>query len=107
MTRTGTESPFRFASPTRATIGDVFPSVPDHVGYPALAAIVFAECAGLPIPGETALIVAAGLAAAGQLSLPAVILVAAAAAACGDTLGYWIGRRGGRPLLLRDGFAAG
>lgn len=77
-----------------------------HLGYPALAGIIFGESAGLPIPGETALIVAGGLAASGKLSLPLVILVAAVAATCGDTLGYWLGRRGGRPLLLSGGWGA-
>lgn len=78
-------------------------AIPAQIGYPALGGLIFGECAGLPIPGETALIVAGGLAAAGHLSLPLVILVAAVAATLGDTLGYWIGRRGGRNLLLRDG----
>jgi membrane protein DedA with SNARE-associated domain len=81
----------------------VIVSVSSSLGLPALAALVFGESAGLPIPGETALIVAGGLAAAGHLSLPAVILVAALAATTGDMLGYWIGRRGGRKLLLKDG----
>jgi membrane protein DedA with SNARE-associated domain len=81
-------------------------AAPDQLGYPALAGIIFAECAGLPVPGETALIVAGGLAAAGKLSLPIVVLVAAVAATVGDTMGYWIGRRGGRALLLRDGRGA-
>ncbi len=80
--------------------------IPQELGYPALAALVLGECAGLPIPGETALIVAGGLAASGKLSLALVILVAATAAAIGDNIGYWIGRRGGRPLLVRDGFGA-
>lgn len=81
----------------------VIVSVSPSLGLPALAALVFGESAGLPLPGETALIVAGGLAAAGHLSLPAVILVAALAATTGDMLGYWIGRRGGRRILLREG----
>lgn len=35
-----------------------------------------------------------------------MILVAALAAIAGDTIGYWVGRRGGRPLLVRDGLGA-
>lgn len=81
--------------------------VPADLGYPALALLVFGESAGLPIPGETALLVAGGLAATGRLSLGWVIAVTAAAAILGDTLGYWLGRRGGRALLLRDGLGAG
>ena len=80
--------------------------VPAHLGYPVLAALVFGESAGLPLPGETALLTAGGLAAGGHLALPMVILVAATAAIVGDTLGYWLGRRGGRAFLLRDGFLA-
>jgi len=80
--------------------------VPTGLGYVALAGLIFGESAGLPIPGETALITAGGLAASGRLHLPAVILVAAAAAVAGDTVGYWLGRRTGRRLLLRGGLLA-
>jgi membrane protein DedA with SNARE-associated domain len=80
--------------------------VPPQLGYAALAGLILGESAGLPLPGETALITAGGLVAGGQLSLPLVILVAALAAILGDTVGYWIGRRGGRALLLRDGLGA-
>jgi undecaprenyl-diphosphatase len=72
----------------------------------ALGALILGESAGVPLPGETALITAGGLVAAGHLSLPLVILVATLAAITGDTIGYWLGRRGGRALLLRDGFGA-
>lgn len=80
--------------------------VPTGLGYIALAGLIFGESAGLPIPGETALITAGGLAASGRLQLPAVILVAAVAAIVGDTVGYWLGRRTGRRLLLRGGLLA-
>lgn len=78
-------------------------SVPSQIGYAALAGFVFAESAGVPVPGETALIAAGLLAGSGQLSLPVVIAVAATAAMLGDNLGYVFGRRGGRALLLREG----
>jgi membrane protein DedA with SNARE-associated domain len=81
-------------------------AVPSQLGYAALAGLILGESAGVPLPGETALITAGGLAAAGHLSLPLVILVAAGAAIVGDTLGYWAGRRGGRKLLLREGLGA-
>lgn len=81
----------------------MFVSVPTNIGYAALAGIVFAESAGVPVPGETALVAAGLLAGSGTLSLPAVIVVASAAAMLGDNLGYLLGRRGGRALLTRDG----
>ena len=76
-------------------------------GYAALFGVVFAESAGLPVPGETALLAAGVLAGTGQLALGAVIAVAAAAAILGDNLGYAVGLRGGRRLLLRPGPLAG
>ena len=76
-------------------------SVPSQLGYPVLFALIFGESAGLPLPGETALLTAGVLAGTGRLSLPLVIGVAIVAAVTGDTLGYWLGRRGGRAILAR------
>jgi undecaprenyl-diphosphatase len=84
----------------------MFIPVPSQIGYVALAGLILGESAGLPLPGETALITAGGLVAAGHLTLPLVIAAAATAAIVGDTMGYWLGRRGGRALLMRDGFGA-
>jgi membrane protein DedA with SNARE-associated domain len=78
-------------------------NVPANVGYPLLFLLVGAESAGALVPGETALIVAAALAAQGRLSLPVVIAVAAGAAIVGDNIGYLIGRRGLRRVLDRPG----
>jgi membrane protein DedA with SNARE-associated domain len=72
-------------------------------GLVLLFAVVAAESAGVPLPGETALIAAAILAAQGHYSIVAVIAVAATAAIIGDNVGYWIGRTGGRALLERWG----
>jgi membrane protein DedA with SNARE-associated domain len=77
--------------------------VPSQLGYPVLFALIFGESAGAPLPGETALIAAGVLAGTGRLSLPLVIAVAVAAAVTGDTLGYWLGRRGGRAVLTHRG----
>ena len=81
-------------------------AVPTQIGYGALAALIFAESAGVPVPGETALLTAGVLAGNGRLALPLVIAVGTAAAILGDNLGYWLGRRGGRAVLLRGGWLA-
>ena len=81
----------------------VLVNVPSSIGYPLLFLLVGAESAGALVPGETSLIVAAALAAQGQLSLPLVIAVAAGAAILGDNIGYLIGHRGIRRLLDRPG----
>lgn len=72
-------------------------------GYPGIFAIVGLESAGLPLPGETTLLAASYLAATGSLSLPLVIASAALGAIVGDSLGYLIGRRGGRRFFERYG----
>ncbi|MGB2954271.1 MAG: DedA family protein [Gaiellaceae bacterium] len=73
-----------------------------HHGLPLLFVVVMIESFGIPLPGETALIAFAVLAASGHYSIVTVIAVAAAGAIVGDNLGYWlIGRLGGRALFDR------
>jgi membrane protein DedA with SNARE-associated domain len=74
-----------------------------HYGYFAVFLLVALESAGVPMPGETALVSAAVFAGQGSLSLAGVIACAAAAAILGDNLGYWIGREFGFPLIYRYG----
>jgi membrane protein DedA with SNARE-associated domain len=92
-------------TPVRSPAGTIVTvlSVPSQLGYPLLFGLVFGESTGLPLPGETALLTAGVLAGSGRLSLPLVIAVAIAAAVAGDTLGYWLGRRGGRAVLKHRG----
>lgn len=74
-------------------------------GLILLFLVVAGESAGVPLPGETALIAAAILAtpAHHHYNIVEVIAVAAAAAIFGDNIGYWVGREGGRKLLERWG----
>ena len=74
----------------------------EHYGLWFLFAIVCLESAGLWLPGETALITAAVVAARGHLSIEGVIIVATAAAIIGDNIGYWLGREAARPLIDRS-----
>jgi len=67
--------------------------------YLVLIGLVFAESAGVPLPGETALITASILASRGKLELPLVIVCTVAASVTGDNLGYLVGRHYGRRLL--------
>jgi membrane protein DedA with SNARE-associated domain len=57
------------------------------------------EGVGLIAPGQTLLIAAAFEAARGGLQITWVLLWSLTAAVLGNTLGYLIGRQGGRPLL--------
>jgi membrane protein DedA with SNARE-associated domain len=73
----------------------------DSAGLWLVFLLVMLESAGIPLPGETALITASVLAAKGHFDLVDVIGVAAAAAIIGDNCGYWVGRTWGRRLLTR------
>src|SRR2546429_9485366 len=64
-------------------------------GYVVLFVLVALESLGIPLPGETALLTAAALAALGHLSIYAVVATAVAPAVIGDNGGYWIGGEGG------------
>jgi len=73
-------------------------------GYVAVAGMVAVESMGLPVPGETILILSAIYAATHHdLNIWGVITFAAAGAILGDNVGYWLGRTFGYALLLRYG----
>ena len=77
--------------------------IPANVGYAAVFALIAIETMGIPVPGETALVAAALLAHEGQMDIVPLVLIASAAAIIGDNIGFAIGRKGGRALLLRRG----
>jgi membrane protein DedA with SNARE-associated domain len=76
----------------------------ENYGLIVLFLLVGMESAGIPLPGETALITAGVLASRGHFEIEWVIAVAAAGAILGDNVGYWIGREGGTRLLARWGW---
>lgn len=63
-------------------------------GYWAVLLVVAGDGVFPALPGETAIVTAAVLAADGTLSLPLVILAGAVGAVLGDSAAYWIGRAG-------------
>jgi membrane protein DedA with SNARE-associated domain len=76
----------------------------DTYGYWAVFLLVGAESLGIPVPGETALIVAGTYAGhTHKLSPWIIFVVASAAAIIGDNIGFWIGDKGGYRLARRYG----
>ena len=73
-------------------------------GYWAVGGIVGLESLGLPLPGETALVLAALYAGSHHdLSIWGIIISAATGAVLGDNVGYWLGREFGYRFLRRYG----
>src|SRR5262249_45596804 len=72
-------------------------------GYALVAAFLMIEAAGLPIPGETALVTAAALAGRGTLSIVGGLIAGTLGTIVGGHARYWIGMRGGSALVQRHG----
>ena len=73
-------------------------------GYLAVAAGVGLESMGIPLPGETILVLAAIYAATHtDLNIWLVFVAACLGAIAGDNCGYWLGLRFGYPLIKKYG----
>jgi membrane protein DedA with SNARE-associated domain len=72
-------------------------------GVVAVFAILTFESLGLPLPGEAVLIFASILAERHEMSFPALLFFAWIGGVVGDNIGYLIGRRLGRRLVLQYG----
>jgi membrane-associated protein len=78
-----------------------------HWGYAAILLVVVLGNVGLPVPEESVLALAGYLVHEGALRLTPTLVVGVLSAAAGDNVGYWIGRRLGRPALERYGGRVG
>ncbi|MGH6864246.1 MAG: DedA family protein, partial [Methylocella sp.] len=95
-----------FVAEVEHLLGNLEPFVHTY-GAAAVMVILTFESLGLPLPGESLLILASVLAGRGELSLPPLMLGAWAGAVLGDNIGYLIGRRLGRAIVLRYGAKIG
>ncbi|MET7392711.1 DedA family protein [Dactylosporangium sp. NPDC005572] len=71
--------------------------------YLLVGGVIGIESMGIPVPGEITLVTASLLSVTTSISPWLVASAASAGAIIGDSLGYYIGRRGGRRLLERFG----
>jgi membrane protein DedA with SNARE-associated domain len=75
----------------------------NQFGYLAVVGLVLIEDFGVPVPGETVLILAAVYAGTGRLNVVLVGLLGFLGAVVGDNIGFAIGHIGGRRLIARYG----
>ena len=68
-------------------------------GYSAAALAVMVEGMGIPTPGQTLLMASALEAAAGRMNIALLLILVTTAATIGNSIGYAIGRWGGRVVL--------
>ena len=100
----------RFLASARANLEEPMLWIKDHLlvlveqyGVIALFFSLTLETLGLPLPGESALIASSAAAGAGKIGIWTVVVVAFFAAVLGDNIGYFIGRKYGRVVILRHG----
>ncbi|WP_129310569.1 DedA family protein [Streptomyces sp. L2] len=76
-------------------------SVPAGAVYAMVALVIGLESLGIPLPGEIILVSAALMSSQHSSGINPIVLgaCATAGAVIGDSIGYAIGRKGGRPLL--------
>ena len=86
-------------------VSHLLQSIPPEVVYLIVGLIIMVESLGIPVPGEIALVTAAVLATQHKAGLsPAWIAACSSAGAIiGDSIGFLIGRRFGKPLFGRLG----
>lgn len=84
-------------------IKDYLLTLVEHYGVIALFFSITLETLGLPLPGESVLIASSAAAGAGNLSIWHVVIAAYVAAVLGDNIGYLIGRRYGKAVIIRYG----
>ncbi len=73
-------------------------------GYVALFGVIFSETGllvGFFLPGDTFLFTAGLLSSKNILNMPKVILVCFLAAVLGDSFGYYLGRKFGKPVFTK------
>src|SRR5258708_28564461 len=79
-----------------------------NYGYAAVFVVVMLESSGFPVPGETVLVCASVYAGSRHgVSICAIIAAAACGPLLGDNVGFFVGRRFGRTLLLKHGHRIG
>jgi membrane protein DedA with SNARE-associated domain len=82
------------------------PWIHEH-GVAAVFVVLFFESFGVPLPGESLLIVAAILASRGEISFYALCFSAWSGAVLGDNAGYLAGRMLGQGIIWRFGAKIG
>lgn len=85
---------------------DTIQALVSQWGYLGILVFVLLGNFGLPIPEESVLWVAGYLVWQGGFQLPLVLLIGVVSAVAGDSLGYWVGRRYGQPIVARYGLWA-
>ncbi len=84
-------------------LGSVIMAVIARGGYPGIALLMGIESACIPLPSEIIMPFSGYLVLAGRFRLAGVAVAGAAGCNLGSIVAYYVGARGGRPLVERYG----
>ena len=75
----------------------------DAIGYPGVFFLMLVESCGIPMPSEVIMPFSGFLVSAGKMSFWLITLAGTFGNLVGSLLAYWIGLKGGRPLIEKYG----
>ena len=75
----------------------------DKVGYIGVFVLMTLESCGIPMPSEVIMPFSGFVVAQGNMSFWAIVFIGAFGNLVGSWIAYWIGARGGRPLIEKYG----
>jgi len=75
----------------------------DHVGYIGIFLLMLLESCGIPMPSEVIMPFSGFLVADGKMLFWLIVAMGTLGNLVGSLLAYWIGYRGGRPLIEKYG----
>jgi membrane protein DedA with SNARE-associated domain len=73
------------------------------LGYPGIVLLMAIESACIPLPSEIIMPFSGYLVSTGQMNLWLVALAGAVGCVLGSLVAYWVGSKGGRPLIEKYG----
>ncbi|MBU1132424.1 DedA family protein [Patescibacteria group bacterium] len=82
---------------------EIIVKVIEFSGYPGIFFLMAIESCGIPAPSEVTMPFSGFLVAAGKMNLYYVILAGTLGNVVGSIAAYWIGLKGGRPLIEKYG----
>jgi len=84
-------------------IANFVTSVISHLGYPGIFLLMALESACIPIPSEIIMPFSGFLVSSGEMNFWLVVAAGSVGNLAGSLLAWWIGWRGGRPLVEKYG----
>lgn len=78
-------------------------SIIDILGYPGIFILMLAESCGIPMPSEVIMPFSGFLVADGKMLFWRIVIAGTFGNLVGSLIAYWIGARGGRPLIEKYG----